>query len=69
MAMLVATAFSGSAEARRHHIWYSWGGWGWGPPVHAANDFVANKMNRQVLGIIGYNGALGLDQATLGMKY
>jgi hypothetical protein len=56
VAALIAFAMPGSAQARMHHqgCWhYSWhGGYGpyaWGP-AHAANDFVANRLNRQQLG-------------------
>jgi hypothetical protein len=64
-AALVATAFSGTAEAKRHHIRYYYGWWGWGPPVYGPTDFVANQMNRRELGLIAYNGALGMDQIML----
>jgi hypothetical protein len=80
VAALVAIAISGPAEARMqrqqpgHHamhrgMHYTWhrggccGPWGWG--VHAPSDFVANGMNRQVMGQIGLRGALGLDQVAL----
>ena len=77
VAALVVVTLSGSAEARmhRHHGWhhgihYSWSyGWCCGPytwgPAHAASDFVANQMNRREVGLIGYNGALGMDQIML----
>lgn len=65
VAVLVAIAFPGSAEAKRDHLRYYYGWWGWGPPVHAANDFVANQMNRRELGLIAYNGALGMDEVML----
>ena len=79
MAALVAVAFAGAAEAKakaghgmhRHHgIHYSWySGWCCGPyswgPAHARSDFVANQMNRHELGLIAYNGALGMDQVML----
>jgi hypothetical protein len=79
VAALVALAFSGSAEARmqRHHgshhgIHYSWhhgngrccGPYSWGP-MHAKSDFVANQMNRREIGLIAYNGALGMDKVML----
>ena len=77
LAVLVAVAFSGPAEARmhRHHGWhhgihYSWHyGWCCGPyswgPAYGPSDFVANQMNRREVGLIAYNGALGMDQIML----
>lgn len=77
-AALVAVAFAGAADAkamakakaghRMHHhagIYYSWyGPYAWGP-AHAKSDFVANAMNRREVGLIAYNGALGMDQIML----
>ena len=71
VAALIAVAFAGAAEAKkaghrmhRHAgIYYSWccGPYSWGP-AHAKSDFVANAMNRREVGLIAYNGALGMDQ-------
>jgi hypothetical protein len=68
VAALAAFAMSGPAQARMHHHhghWhYGWyGPWGWG--VHAPNDFVANRLNRAVLGQVGLTGASGLDRVAL----
>lgn len=56
---LIATALPGSAQAHRwhrhYHGWY--GPWIWSG-VHAPNDFVANRLNRQEMGQIGYRGAV-----------
>lgn len=69
LAALVAIAMPGSAQARMHadHAWHH--AWGYGPwiwgEVHAPNDFVANRMNRAVLGQIALTGAVGLDRVAL----
>ena len=68
LAALIASAAAGSAQAQsarqmRDSGW--WYGPYWGPPVHAANDFVANQLNRAVLGQIGLTGAVGLDKVAL----
>jgi hypothetical protein len=58
LAALVAIAMPGSAQARAHHHhgwWY--GPWIWGS-VHAKSDFVANQLNREEMGRIGYKGAV-----------
>ena len=48
--VLVGLALANRAEARKHRqsCWY---GPGWATP-HAASDFVANRLNRAVLGQI-----------------
>ena len=61
LAALVALAMPGAAQAHRmhhHHGWCCYGWWGWGPVVHAPNDFVANRLNREEMGRIGYRGAI-----------
>ena len=72
LAAVVAVASLGSAQAgmHRHHGWrhHGWHGW-YGPyawqSAHAPNDFVANRLNRAVLGQIGLQGAIGLDRVAL----
>jgi hypothetical protein len=67
LATLIASAAAGLAQAQsaRQMRDYGWYGPYWGPPVHAANDFVANQLNRAVLGQIGLTGAVGLDKVAL----
>ena len=69
LAALVATTISGPADAHhraRYHGWWGCGWYGWcGRTPHAANDFVANELNRAVLGQIGLTGAVGLDKVAL----
>jgi len=56
VAALIAFAIPGTAQARmphHHSYWHHgcYGGYGpysWGP-AHAANDFVANRLNRAAL--------------------
>jgi len=73
LAAVVATASFSSAQAHmyrhhhgwRHHGWYNWyGPYAWQSP-HVPNDFVANRLNRAVLGEIGLRGSLGLDRVAL----
>ena len=64
LAALIALALPVSAEAHRGHD-HGWYGYSWGPPRHAANDFVAGQLNRAVLAQIGLRGGLGLDQVAL----
>lgn len=66
LAALIASAAADSAQAQSaRQMRYGWYGPYWGPPVHAANDFVANQLNRAVLGQIGLTGAVGLDKVAL----
>ena len=41
----------------RPHRMYSGWGWGWGPK-HASTDFVADQLNRQQLGGVGYGSSM-----------
>ena len=53
-------------SARQVRAYGSWCYYGWcGPVPHAANDFVANQLNRAVLGQIGQAGAGVLDKVAL----
>ena len=66
----VVSVSGAQAHMHRHHgwhdhVWYGWyGPYGW-QSAHTGNDFVANRLNRAVLGEIGLRGSLGLDQVAL----
>ena len=64
LAVLVGLALANSAEAREHRQWCWYGPSGWRTP-RAANDFVANRLNRAVLSQIGLTGTSSFGDVSL----
>ena len=64
LAVLVGLALANTAEARQHRQWCWYGPSGW-RTLHAADDFIANRLNRAVLGQMGVTDTSGVGQTSL----